>query len=187
MDCKKIRLVNPEENKPWIYIGRTDAENEAPILWPPDAKSWLIGKNPDAGKDWGQEKRMTEDKMVGWHHWLKGHGFEQALGDGEGQGSLAVHGVAKSWTWLSGWTTEETKAFDIYGYHSSLKRAQLLTKSTSNLILKPIYFHSHYSIYPVLLSVRSCKVCLQDQKKNNLKKQQTSEQAHTWHNIGNFK
>ena len=76
-------------NQPWIFIGRTDAEAEAPILWPPDEKSWLIGKDPDAGKDWSQEEKgMTEDEMVGWYHRLSGHEFEQALGDGEGQGNL---------------------------------------------------------------------------------------------------
>ena len=72
-----------------IFIGRTDAEAEAPILWPPDVKSWLIRKDPDAGKDWRQEEKGTEDNMVEWHHWLSGHEFEQALGDGEGHGSLA--------------------------------------------------------------------------------------------------
>ena len=71
-----------------IFIGRTNAKVEVPIFWPPDVKSWLIGKYPDAGKDWGQEKGTTEDEMVGWHHWLDGHEFEQTLGDGERQGSL---------------------------------------------------------------------------------------------------
>ena len=84
----KIKPINPKENQPWIFIGRSDAKAEAPILSPPDAKSWLIGKDPDAGKDWGQEKTEKEDEMVGWHHWLNGHEFEQTLGDGEGQGSL---------------------------------------------------------------------------------------------------
>ena len=71
------------------FTGRTDSETEAPILWPPDLKSWLIGKDPDDGKDWGQEEKgMTEDEMVGWHHWLNGHEFEQAPGDTEGQGSI---------------------------------------------------------------------------------------------------
>ena len=75
LDCK-IKPVNPKGNQPWIFTGRIDAEAEAPILWPPDAKNQLIGKDPDAGKDWGQEeKAVTEDKMVGWHHWLNGHGF----------------------------------------------------------------------------------------------------------------
>ena len=89
-------------------MGRADAEVEAPILWSPDVKSWLTGKDPDAGRDWGQEEKgTTEDEMVGWHHQLNGHESEQTLGDGEGQGSLraAVHGVGKSQTQLSGWTT----------------------------------------------------------------------------------
>jgi len=76
LDCKEIQPVHPKGDQSWLFIGRTDVEAETPILWPPDAKSWLIGKDPDAGKDWGQEEKgMTEDKMVGWHHWLSGHGF----------------------------------------------------------------------------------------------------------------
>ena len=88
LDCKEIKPVNPKGNQSWIFIGWRNVEAEAPILWPPDAKSWLIRKDPDAGKDWMQEKGMTEDRMVGWHHQLDGHEFEQALGDGEGQRSL---------------------------------------------------------------------------------------------------
>ena len=88
LDCKEIQPVNPNGNQSLIFTRRTDAE--APILWPPDAKSWLIGKNPDAGKDWRQEnKGTTEDEMVGWHHQLDGHEFEQARGVHDGQGSLA--------------------------------------------------------------------------------------------------
>ena len=82
LDSKEIKAVNPKGNQPWIFIGRTDAEAEAPIFWSPDAKRWLIGKDPDSGKDWGQEeKRVTEDEMVGWHHWLNGREFEQTLED----------------------------------------------------------------------------------------------------------
>ena len=88
LDSKEIKLVNPKVNKPWIFIGRTDAEAEAPILWPPDAERWLIWKDPDAGKDWRQEKGMTEDERVGRRHWLDGREFEQAVGVGDGQGSL---------------------------------------------------------------------------------------------------
>ena len=89
LDSKEIKSVNLKGNQPWIFIGKNDAEAEAPILWPPDEKSWLIRKDPDAGKDWGQEEKgATEDEMVGWHHWLNGHEFEQAPEDGEGQGSL---------------------------------------------------------------------------------------------------
>ena len=80
---------NPKGNQSWIFIGRTDAEAKAPTLWPPDTKNWLIGKDPDAGKDWRREKGTREDKMVGGHHRLDGHEFEQALGVGDGQGSLA--------------------------------------------------------------------------------------------------
>ena len=88
LGLKEIKPVNPKDSQSRIFIGRTDAE--APILWPPDAKSQLIRKDPDAGKDWRQEEKgMTEDEMVGWHHWLNGHEFEQAPGDGEGWGSLA--------------------------------------------------------------------------------------------------
>ena len=84
LDSKEIKPVNPKGNKSWIFIGRTDAEAEAPVLWPPDVNSQLIGKDPDTGKDWGQEKRETEDEMVEWYHRLNGHEFEQTLGDGEG-------------------------------------------------------------------------------------------------------
>ena len=85
LGCKEIKPVNPKGNKSWIL----DTEAEAPIFWPPDTNSWLTGKDPEAGKDWRQKKKgMTEDKLVGWHHWLNRHEFEQAPGDGEGQGGL---------------------------------------------------------------------------------------------------
>ena len=85
LDSKEIKAVNPKENQSWIFIGKTDAEAEAPVLWPPDVKSWLAGKDPDAGKDWGQEEKgMMEDEMIGWHHWLSGPEFEQTPGDSEG-------------------------------------------------------------------------------------------------------
>ena len=102
LDCKEIQLVHSKENQSWIFIGRTDAEAEAPILWPPDVKNWLIGNDPDAGKDWKQ-KWTTEDEMVGWLHQLDGHEFEQALGVGDGQGSLACCspcGRLSDWTEL---------------------------------------------------------------------------------------
>ena len=103
LDCKEIQPVLPKGDHSWVFIGRTDAEAETPILWPPDAKSLLICKDSDAGKDWRQEEKgMTEDEMVGWHHRLDGHEFESTLGDGDGQGGLvAVHGVTKSQTRLS--------------------------------------------------------------------------------------
>ena len=90
LDSKEIKPVSPKGNQFWICIGMTDAEDEAPILWSPDAESWLIGKDPDAGKDPGQEENgATEDEMIGWHHWLNGHEFEETQRDGEGQESLA--------------------------------------------------------------------------------------------------
>jgi len=89
LELKEIKLVNPKGNQPWIFIGRTYAEAETPILWPPDVKNWLTGKDPDTGKDWRQEEtRTTENEIVGWHHWLDGHEFGQAPGVGDGQGSL---------------------------------------------------------------------------------------------------
>ena len=85
LDCKEIQPIHPQENQSWIFIGRTDVEAETPIIWTPDAKNWLIGKEPDAGKDWRQEKKgMTQDEMVGWRHWLDGHEFEQAPGISDG-------------------------------------------------------------------------------------------------------
>ena len=112
LDCKEIKPVlsepvNPKGNQPWMFIRRTDAETEAPVLWPPDVKSLLIGKDPDSGKDWEQEEKgVIEDEMVGWHHQVNGHEFEQTPGDGKRQGRQAIaYGVAKSWIWLSSWTT----------------------------------------------------------------------------------
>ena len=104
LDCKEIQLVHPKRNQSWIFTRRTDAEAETPILWPPDGKNWLTGKDPDSWKDWRQEEKgKTEDDMVGWHHWLDEHEFEQASGadDGQEAGHAAVHGVTKSQTWLS--------------------------------------------------------------------------------------
>ena len=93
LDCKKIQPVHPKGDQSWVFTGRTDVEAETPTLWPPDAKIWLIGKDPDAGKDWGQEEKgMIEDEMVGWHHRLNGHGFGQTPAVGDGQGGLACCG-----------------------------------------------------------------------------------------------
>ena len=89
LDCKEIQLVYPKGDQSWVFIGRTDAEAETPVLWPLHEKSWLTGKDPEAGRDWGQEEKgMTEDEMAGWHHWLDGHEFEYTLGVGDAQGGL---------------------------------------------------------------------------------------------------
>ena len=90
LDCKEIQPVHSKGDRSWVFFGRNDADAETPVLWPPHAKSWLIGKDPDAGRDWGQEEKgMTEDEMAGWHHRLDGHEFEWTPGVGDGQGGLA--------------------------------------------------------------------------------------------------
>ena len=104
LNCKDIHQVHSEGDQPWVFFGGNDAKAEAPVLWPPHAKSWLIGKDSDAGTDWGQEEKgMTEDEMAGWHHRLDGHESEWTLGVGDGQGGLAC---CDSWgrTRLSNWT-----------------------------------------------------------------------------------
>ena len=129
MDCKEIQPIHPKRNQSWIFIGRTDAEAETLILWPPDGKNWLTGKDPDAGQDWRQEeKEMTEDDMVGWHYWLDGHEFEEALGVGDREVWLAaVHGITKSRTWRA---TELNWA---------LRICQIFTDSTQPRIVDPSF------------------------------------------------
>ena len=110
LECKETKLANPKGSQPWILIGRTDADTEAPIVWGPDAKSWFTRKDSDAGKDWRQkEKGMEEDMMVRWQHWLNWHEFEQTLGDSGGYGSLACYSSwNQSQTWQRDWTTAIT-------------------------------------------------------------------------------
>ena len=121
LDCKEIQLVHPKGDQSWVFIGRTDVEAEAPVLWPPHVKSWLIGKDPDFGRDWGQEEKgMTEDEMSGWHHRLDGHESEWTPGVGDGQGGLVC---CDSWgrkesdttEWLN-WTEP-----DPHGHHQMVK------------------------------------------------------------------
>ena len=104
LDFKEIKPVSPKGNQPWIFIGRTDAEAEAPLFWPPDAKSRLIGKYPNAGKDWGQEKGVIENEMGVWHHWFNGHEFGQTPGHSEGQRGLTCR---SPWGYKESNTTEQ--------------------------------------------------------------------------------
>ena len=107
LDCKEIQPAHPKRDQFWVFIGRTDAEAETPILWPPDVKNWLIWKDPDAVKDWGQEKKgTTEDEMAGWHHRLNRHGFGWTPGVGDRQGGLMCCG---SWGRKELGTTERLK------------------------------------------------------------------------------
>ena len=125
---KEIQPVNPKGDQSWMFIVRTDGEAEAPIFWPPDVKNWLSEKDPNAGKDWRQEKKgMIEDEMVGWHHWLNAHEFEQAPGVGDGQGSLAC---CSPWGCRELDTTERlnwTEAKAANGQIQILKRAYPLS------------------------------------------------------------
>ena len=90
LDCKEIQPVHSKGDQPWMFFGRNNAKAETPVLWPPHVKNWLIGKDSDAGRDWGQEEKgTTEDEIAGWHHWLNGHESEWTPGDGDGQGGLA--------------------------------------------------------------------------------------------------
>ena len=128
LDCKEIQPVHPKGNQSWIFTGRTDAEVETSIVWPPDAKSWLTGKDPDAGKDKRQEEKgMTEDEMVGWHHWLNGHEFERVSGVGDGQGGLVccIYGVTKSRAQLREWTEKVIQTSVIY---AKLKQIHTVSK-----------------------------------------------------------
>ena len=134
LNCEEIKLVNSKGNQSRIFIGRTDAE--ALILWPPDAKSQLIRKDPDTGKDWGQEeKRVTEDKMVGWHHQLNGHESEQTLGDSEGQ---------ESWAYCSSWDSKESDTTDqinnMIVYYITTELSKLLLHAPSWMNLKNVMF-----------------------------------------------
>ena len=135
--CKEIQPVHPKGSQSWIFIGKTDAEAETPILWPPHVKNWLIWKDPDAGKDWRQEEKgTTEDELVGWHHQLNGYelgGLQELVMDRE-VWCASVHVVAKSQTWLSDWTTTimlliwETSVSQNYIGESLLKSGSHLYK-----------------------------------------------------------
>ena len=120
LDCKEIQPVHPKGDQSWVFIGRTDAEAKTPILWPPLAKSWVIGKDPDAGRDWGQEEKgTTEDEMAGWHHQLNAHEFGWTPGVGDGQGGLTC---CNSWGHKELDTTERLNWTDAWGCQGELSR-----------------------------------------------------------------
>ena len=128
LGCKKIKPVNPKLNQSWIFIGKMDAEAETLILWPPDGKKWLIGKDPDAGKNWKQEEKgITEDEMIGWHHQLDEHEFEQALGGGDGQGNLAC---CIPWGHKELDTTERLNWTELSEGHPSVSQYVLFVQKT---------------------------------------------------------
>ena len=153
LDCKEIQPVNPKGNKSWIFIGRTDAEVENPILWPPDVKSWLIWKDPDAGKDWRrEEKGMTWDEMVGWHHRLNWHEFEWAPGVGDGQAGLVCCSQSQTrlsdWTELT-WTEDKLRKYQpAHQGHSRLKKGVSLFLLIHPTVHPSIYLSINPLIYP---------------------------------------
>ena len=134
LDCKEIQPVHPKGNQSWMFIRRTDVEAKIPILWPPDAKNWLIWKDPNAGKDWGQEEKgTTEDELAGWHHWLNGHEFGWTPGVGDGQGGLAC---CDSWGRKESDTTEQLNWTELNAGCNLISVFNLLTIL---LILSSIY------------------------------------------------
>ena len=140
LDCKEIQPVNPKRNQSWIFTGRADAEAETPILWPPDVKNWLIGKDPDAGKDWRWEKKGTEDEMVGWCHRLDGHEFDQTPGVGDGQESLVC---------CSPWGRKEwdtTEQLNWLGLFISAENSILLTTAPYNHLSIKISLLSYWEV-----------------------------------------
>ena len=146
LDCKEIQPVHHKWNRSWMFIGRADAKAEAPILWPPDVKNWLTGKDPDAGKDWRQEEKgTTEDEMVEWHYRLDGHEFEQASGVDDGQGSLVC---CSPWGHRELDMTEPLNWTEVWG---GAWEFVFLTSSQVKLMLlvqKP-YFENHWArLYP---------------------------------------
>ena len=149
LDYKEIQLVHPKADQSWVFIGRTDAETETPILWSPDVKSWLIWKDPDAGKDWRQEKKgTTVDEMAGWHHCLNGHEFGWTLGVGDGLEAwrAVVHWVAKSWTWLSDWTELKKEENPVTCY--DMEKSLWHNAKWNNLVTKgQILYDSAYMKY----------------------------------------
>ena len=141
LDCEEIQPVHPKGDQSWIFIGGTDVEAETPVLWPPDVKSWLIWKDPDAGRGWGQEeKSTTEDEMVGWHHRLSGHGFGWTPGVSDGQGGLAC---CSSWGWRESDMTEWLNWTELNERKIEGKKGKVLTTwSNQNASFCPVHVGS---------------------------------------------
>ena len=134
LDCNKIQPVHSKGDQSWVFFGRTDVEAETPVLWPPDAKSWLIRKDSDAGRDWGQEEKgTTEDEMAGWLHWLDGHEFEWTLGVGDGQGDLAC---CSSWGCKESDTTERLNWTELI---EDCERLDLAEEKTTTCVPKDLW------------------------------------------------
>ena len=166
LNSKGIKLVSLKGNQPWILIWRTDAEVEALILWPPDANSQLIGKDPDAGKDWGQEKRVAEDEMVGWHQWFSRHEFGQTLGDSEGWGSLVCCSPRGHKESNAAWQLNNNRPVAIEWYQTI--RTAPLSNDRSQIKCSGFFRHGHHSciiryvsyallhkkIYPIIYSLK---------------------------------
>jgi len=147
LDCKEIQAVHPKGDQSWVFIGRTDVEGETPILWPPDAKSWLIGKDPDAGKDWRwEEKGMTEDEMVGWHHWLSGHEFGWISGVGDGQGGLVC---------CSPWGHKKSDTTEQLNWTKLMKKMWVWYLSQEDLLEKEMTTHSRILAWEISWSEES--------------------------------
>ena len=155
LDCKEIQTVNLKGNQSWIFIERTDAEAEAPILWPLDVKNWLIGKDLDAGKDWRQENGTTEDEMAGWHHWLDGHESEWTPGVGDGQGGLTC---CNSWGHKESDTTERLNWTELNTYITSFLTLPLLLLSHLSRLSHSTMLGSLYYIATSQLVQFRCSV-----------------------------
>ena len=147
LNCKEIQPVHPKEDQSWVFIGRTDVEAETPILWPPHGKSWLIGKDSDAGRDWGQEEKgTTEDEMAGWHHWLDGHGSEWTPGVGDGQGGLEC---------CDSWGRKELDMTERLNWTELMASSVLLFQ----LILVPFYLSLKAYLKADILALNSLSIC----------------------------
>ena len=159
LDCKETQWVHPKGDQSWVFIGRTDVQAETPILWPPDEKRWLIGKDPDAGKDWGQEKKgMTEDEMVVWHHQLNGHRFGWTPGVGDGQGGLACCAswgckVGHNWATELNWTELILTTVNKPGMLLNHLRVLKLSPTSALLLTREVVLHKSLTLLSWCLHV----------------------------------